>query len=692
MAQVKHTNRLIESTSPYLLQHAHNPVDWRPWGKEALELARREDKPIFLSIGYSSCHWCHVMERESFEDDETARVLNEHFVPIKVDREERPDLDEIYMAAVQLIAGGGGWPLNVFLTPDLKPFYGGTYFPPEDRLGKPGFRRLLATVVNAYRTRRDKVEKGGNEVIAAIRRATTLPPANGAQLWPRPIEAAMRDLRGTFDAEWGGFSDAPKFPHATILRLLLAHHQRTGDPDALRMATVTLDRMARGGFYDQLGGGFHRYSVDRRWVVPHFEKMLYDNALLAATYIEAYQLTGRPLYGRVARETLDYLLRELAADDGGFCSAQDADTDGEEGRYYVWRPDEVEMVLGADDGDRFCRYYDVTKDGHVDGRSVLNVPVPPDEFAARFDMTAPVWEWRLERLREAVLKARSQRKAPAVDTKRLADWNGLAVSALARGYEVLGDERYRQAAEGAARFILTRMVGEEGLLHVYAAGRSHTPAYLDDYAYLLAGLVDLYEATLDPAWVREARAVADQMIARFWDKAGGGFYQTPEGLEDLVTRIKRGYDGALPNSAGVAARALQVLAQLTGRRDFFGRAETTLKVFHREMERAPTQAASLLLALDFYLGPVLEIVVVGREDALDTRGLLEAVRRRFLPRRVVAWIDPKSPQAAEYAETIPLVRDRPMADGQALAYVCENSTCRMPAASVPELEKLLPVR
>jgi uncharacterized protein len=692
MPDASHTNRLIHSTSPYLLQHAHNPVDWYPWGDEAIARAAREDKPIFLSIGYSSCHWCHVMERESYEDEAVAAVLAEHFIAVKVDREERPDLDEIYMTAIQAMSGRGGWPLNVFLMPDLKPFYGGTYYPPEDRAGMPSFRRVLLSVAEAYRTRRPEIDRAGADLVAAIRRAAAPEPVPGAALGLDLISAAARELSGSFDPDWGGFTAAPKFPQPTALRLLLAHHERTGRQDALMMATTTLDRMAAGGMYDQLGGGWHRYSVDERWLVPHFEKMLYDNALLATTYVEAYQLTGRPLYARVARETLDYLLREMLDARGGFHSAQDADTDGEEGKFYVWTADEVKSVLGGgggDDAELFCRYYDVTPEGNFDGRNVLHAAVPPEEFAPRFKLTPEAWEARLAGMRKAMLAARSRRTAPGKDDKVLTDWTALAISALAAGWQVLGDPAYRDAAERAARFILGGMTGQGGLLHAHRAGRSHTPAFLDDYAFLAAALVDLYEATFDPAWIEEALRITDQMRDRFWDGEAGGFFESQAGQADLIVRLKRGYDAAVPCAGGVAARTLLRLAHLADRRDYAGAAEATLRAFRRQMEQAPAAAASLLLALDLHVGPVQEIAIVGPCDGPDTRRLLAAVRRRFLPRRVLASADPQSPDASRCVAAVPLLKDRPAVGGHAAAYVCENYACRRPVASVEELEELL---
>jgi hypothetical protein len=687
--QHKYTNKLADSTSPYLLQHAHNPVNWYPWGEEALALARREDKPIFLSIGYASCHWCHVMEHESFEDEETAKVLNQHFIAVKVDREERPDLDEIYMNAVNLMGRSGGWPLNVFLTPDLRPFYGGTYFPPEDRMGMPAFKRVLLSVAEAYRTKRESIDATAAQVADGLRQIAAGEAEAGGAPGKALIESAVKAWRSYFDPDWGGFGGAPKFPPAATIRVLLACHVRTGRRDPLDMATRTLDAMAAGGIRDQVGGGFHRYAVDRRWLVPHFEKMLYDNALLVAAYLEAYQITHRPFYAHVVRETLGYLLREMAAPGGGFCSGQDADTEGEEGRYYVWTPAEIRAALGAEDADLFSRFYDVTDEGNFEGRSILHVPVAAEEFAKRFGTPIEALEGRLARMRQTLLQVRSRRVPPGRDDKVLTDWNGLAVSAFARAGAVLGDRAYRAAAEETARFILMKMAGPEGLLHAHRAGRSHTAAHLDDYAFLAAGLLDLYEATFDPEWVRQARRLADEMVALFWDDSGGGFFQTQGHRADLVARIKRIHDGPVPAGCAAAAGVLLRLWKLTDSRGDFEKAETTLKIFAGTASRAPTAVAAYLSALDFYLGPVREIAVAGRAGAADTDRLLAAVRGRYIPARVIAWIDPDASDAAARAAAVPLLAGKTLIGGKAAVYVCENFACKRPVTSPEELDKLL---
>jgi uncharacterized protein YyaL (SSP411 family) len=683
MAEHEHTNRLINAASPYLLQHAHNPVDWYPWGEEALARARREDKPIFVSIGYSSCHWCHVMERESFENEDVARIMNEHFVCIKVDREERPDLDDVYMHAVQLMTGSGGWPMSVFLTPDLKPFYAGTYFPPNDAHGRPGFVLVLESVARAYREQREQVEQNTAQIMEAI--GASVAVAEPGPLSGDLIKQAVAELERLFDGRWGGFGGAPKFPQTAAVGLLLRHHHRTGDQRALHVATFTLDAMARGGIYDQLGGGFHRYSVDERWLVPHFEKMLYDNALLAGVYLDAFQVTRAPLYERVARETLDYILREMADPGGGFHSAQDADTEGVEGTYYVWDLAEVRELLAGDDAEICRRYFGMTESGDFEGRNVLHAPVPPAEFAEQWMVSLPELEERLARIRAALLERRSQRTPPGKDDKVLADWNGLMIGALARGYQVLGDERYRRAAEQAATFIMERMTADGRLLHAHRAGRSHVDAFLDDHAFLTQAMLDLYQATFDARWVARARELAGAMIERFGDADAGGFFATPADQPDLIARSKRGHDGSIPSGNAVAAGALLRLARFTGERTYAEAAERTLAAFAEAARRSPTAFAGLLCALDSYLGPSREIVIAGELGDEGTQRLLAAAREHYLPNDVLALAGPEGGDT----DDLPLLAGkRPVGDRPA-AYVCRDGACQPPATSPEDLERLL---
>jgi hypothetical protein len=681
----KHTNRLAGSTSPYLLQHADNPVHWYPWGDEAFERAKREDKPVFLSIGYSACHWCHVMERESFENEAIATVMNEHFVCIKVDREERPDVDEIYMNAVQLMTRSGGWPLSVFLTPDRKPYFGGTYFPPEGRMGMPGFKSVLEHAARVYRERPDAVADATGQITAALKRLAAGSGASGeldADLMP----AAVRAHAAQFDPDWGGFGRAPKFPPTGAVALLLRHHHNTGDTDALRMATVTLDKMAGGGMLDHLGGGFHRYAVDREWLVPHFEKMLYDNALLAVVYLDAYRVTARPLYARVARETLDYVLRAMTDERGGFHSAQDADSEGVEGKYYVWDKAEIERARG-DDADLFNAYYGVTERGNFEGKNILHARVGLAPFAKERGLEPTDFERRLAAMKATLLAVRDRRVPPGKDDKVLASWNGLMVSAMARGHVVLGDAKYRAAAERAATFVLTEMRDGDGtLLHTYRDGRAHVPAFLDDYAFLLAAAVDLYEATFEPAWIERAEELAAEMHERLWDAEGGGYYSTADDRDDLLVRGKDAHDGALPAGNAIATHALLRLAKFTDDDAHRTRATKTLEAFAGAAERAPQAFTRLIAALDFARATGREIVIAGKQDDEVAADLVAAVRKRYLPNTVVARARPDD---AEAAKRIPLLEGRTPVDGRPAAYVCENYACKQPVTTVAELEKLL---
>jgi uncharacterized protein YyaL (SSP411 family) len=655
-------NRLIDATSPYLLQHAHNPVDWRPWGPEALDAARRLDRPIFLSIGYSACHWCHVMERESFEDEAVAALLNARFVPIKVDREERPDLDELYMAAVQAMTGRGGWPMSVWLTPELKPFYGGTYFPPTARYGIPGFSQVLEGVSRAWREQRPDLEADAGQFTETLARQAQVRPGP-ALPGPELIEAALEPLRRSFDPRWGGFGPAPKFPQAMAVELLLAR----GAPADRAMAVRTLDAMAQGGMFDQLGGGFARYSTDERWLVPHFEKMLYDNAQLAACYLGAFQASGTPAYARIARETLDYLLRDLRDPSGGFHSSEDADSEGREGRFYVFTPEQVEAVLGAD-GARFCRAYGVTAAGNFeDGASVLH----------RFDAPPGQDFEALAELRARLRAHRDTRVRPAKDDKVLAAWNGLALTAFARGFQVLGERRYLDAALALAGFLRRDLAPDGALLRTWRQGRAHTPAFLEDYAAVASGLVDLYEACFDPSWLRWAGELAETLLARFQDPEQGGFFGGPGPAPDLLFRQKPLHDGALPSGNTLAARALLRLAGHLERPAFRDAAEGALRCAGPLMERAPGAFLGMLSVLDLAWSP-WSAVIAGDPADPATQALLAAARRPYRPNLLVslAAADP----------SLPLHRHRA---GQPAAFVCQGQTCAAPTADPGTLERLL---
>jgi hypothetical protein len=659
-------NRLAGSTSPYLLQHAHNPVDWHPWGPEALDKARREDRPIFLSIGYSACHWCHVMERESFEDEAVARILNADYVPVKVDREERPDLDEIYMAAVQAITGRGGWPMSVWLTPDLKPFYGGTYFPPAARYGMPGFRQVLEGVSRAWRERRGEVEGDARMLAQAL--ASQAETAPGPALpGPATMDAALEHYRRTFDPRWGGFGPPPKFPPAMALGLIL----RRGSAADQTMAVRTLDAMAEGGMFDHLGGGFARYSVDGQWLVPHFEKMLYDNAQLAACYLDAFQATGSTEYRTVALETLDYLLRDLRDPAGGFHSSEDADSEGEEGRFYVFTPAEVQAVLGAETGARFCLAFGVLEPGSFEhGTSVLH----------RFEAPAGLDHAGLDQARAALRAHRDRtRVRPGRDDKVLAAWNGLALTALARGYQVLGEPRLLEAAAALAGFLRREMGAGGGLARSWRRGQAGGPGFLEDYAAVAAGLADLYEAGFDPAWLRWAEALAESMLARFGDPGRDGLFGSQGPGADLLFRQKPFQDGALPSGNTLAAGALLRLAGHLERPDFQERAEGILRAAAPLVERVPAAFPGLLQALDLAWSPLAVVIAGNRADPV-TQALVAAARRPYLPNRLVSLV------AAD--PDLPLHRRRDNG-GRPAAFVCRGQVCAPPVTDPAALESLL---
>ena len=665
-------NRLIDETSPYLLQHAHNPVDWYPWGEEALERAEREDMPILLSVGYSACHWCHVMERESFENAEIAALMNENFVCIKVDREERPDIDSIYMTAVQALTGQGGWPMTVFLTPDGKPFYGGTYFPPEDRGGLPAFPRLVEALADAYKARRGEVTRTTSQL---VQRMTQL-SAGMAGVEPLTVEvlqSAKRAVAGQFDGRHGGIGLQPKFPQPMTYEFLLRHHARTQDPESLEMVELTLTRMAEGGIFDQIGGGFHRYSTDTYWLVPHFEKMLYDNALLARLYLHAYQVTGDPLYRRIVEETLDYIAREMTDANGGFYSAQDADSEGVEGKFFVWRPEETIDLLGKTEGDLFNSYYGVTRKGNFEGQSILHVA---KGGAAAKGMSDEELAETLQRWKKRLLAARSERVAPGLDDKVLTSWNGLAMRAFAEAGAALGRQDYVEKANINAKFLLDSLVRDGRLLRTYRNGEAKLNGYLEDYAFLIDGLLVLHEATLDGRWLDESITLGEAMVDLFWEESEGRFYDTGRDHEELVLRPRDYTDNATPCGSSMAADVLLRLAVITGDSEHHRRAVTSLRSVRELMSRFPTGAGHWLGALDFYLSTPKEIAIVGGAGDAETEALLSEVSRRYLPNRVL--VGSVGDGTAETRSGVPLLEDRDRVDGKATAYVCENYACNFP--------------
>ncbi|MBV9326320.1 MAG: thioredoxin domain-containing protein [Chloroflexi bacterium] len=674
-------NRLANETSPYLLQHAHNPVDWYPWGPEALERARAEDKPILLSIGYSACHWCHVMERESFENPRIAEQMNAAFVSIKVDREERPDLDGIYMQAVQAMTGNGGWPMTVFLTPDGTPFYGGTYYPPADRGQMPGFPRVLAAIADAWRNRRREVVESGSRLRETLQQ--NLPsPASRSELDAPILDAAANGLKKQHDPVDGGLGNAPKFPQPMALEFLLRQWKRTGDPEALHVVTHTLDRMARGGIYDHLGGGFARYSTDNEWLVPHFEKMLYDNAQLARAYLMAYQATGNAFFQDVVEEILGYVMRDMSDPAGGFYSTEDADSEGEEGKFYLWSPAEVEALLGADDARLFNAFYDVNTPGNFEHRaSILRMQHTPLQVAERLGVTeAAVFE-AVERGRQVLFEARARRVRPARDEKVLAAWNGMMLRAMAEAGCVLERGDFLEAAARNAEFLLREMRDADARLRrTWKPGHAaRLNAYLEDYANVADGLLALYEATFEPRWLTASLELADVMLAEFSDRENGGFFDTSTRHETLITRPKDIFDNATPSGNSVAADVLLRLAVLTDQHGYREAAESVLLVLRDAMARYPLGFARALNALDFYLGQPREVAIVGAAAADDTRALRRAVFEPFVPNKVVAGAGAPSP----------LLEGREPRNGRAAAYVCEHYVCQAPTSDPDALRKLM---
>jgi hypothetical protein len=686
----KYANHLVHETSPYLLQHAYNPVEWYPWGEEALARAKTEDKPILLSIGYSACHWCHVMEHESFENETIARVMNERFVNIKVDREERPDLDEIYMTAVQLMTGQGGWPMTVFLTPDLKPFFAGTYFPPEDRHGQPGFLTILQSLAEVYQRDRTTVVEQAERLKQHLQKIAAGPPEESLSLLtPDLLRGAYAMALEMFDKENGGFGHAPKFPHSMELSLLLRHWKRTRDPDALRLVEVSLEKMARGGMYDQLGGGFHRYSTDAQWLIPHFEKMLYDNALLTWAYLEAFQATHQPLYRRIVLETLEYVLREMTSPEGGLYATQDADSPGGEGAFFSWTPQEIKAILGEKDGALICEYFGVTAAGNFEhNRSILHLPYGFEEFVARKKLGIGETAALIQRAKQALFQVREQREKSGRDEKVITAWNGLMISAFARAYQILADERHLKAAESAARFCLKYLKKNGKLLRTFKDGQAKLNAYLEDYGFFIAGLLDLYEASFELEWLKEARELTRTMIEEFWDEASGGFFFTGKDHETLIARTKSAYDGATPSGNSAAVFALLRLAELTGDSELRKKAERTIRLFRDLMEPTPNGFSHMLCALDFYLGPTKQIAVIGSGRDPRTQKFLSTIHEHWFPNKVLA-LKGVSEDVAALETFMPWLKDKTQKHNAPAVYVCEHYACKAPVTEPEALEKNL---
>jgi uncharacterized protein len=677
-----HTNRLAREKSPYLLQHQHNPVDWFAWGEEAFAKAEREDKPVFLSIGYSTCHWCHVMERESFESEAVAAFLNEHFVSIKVDREERPDVDKIYMTFVQAMSGHGGWPLNVFLTPDRKPFFGGTYFPPESRQGHPGLLEVLRQVRQVWETRRDDIARSAADFHARLGQVgVDNERLSGLVLTSEVLRNAGALFKGSYDPRHGGFGDAPKFPQPSQPQFLLRYARRFKDEEALRMVLHTCDRMATGGIHDQLGGGFARYSVDAEWLVPHFEKMLYDNAQLAQLYLDAYLVSGESCYADTARDILDYVLHDMTHPEGGFYSAEDADSEGHEGKFYCWTRQELAELLAPEEFKVVVRYFGVTERGNfidhshpqpLPGQNVLSVVDPNLSEAERA---------RLVSAKGKMLEARSQRVRPHLDDKTLASWNGLMLGAMARAYAVLGDVRYLKAAERNLAFLQASLWDAEGktLYHRWREGERDGVQLLDGYAFLLAGVIDLYEATLAPRHLDFAIVLAEAMVARFHDPDSGGFWQSPAGAPDLILRVKEDYDGAEPSGNSLACLSLLRLGKVTGRKEFTQAAEKTLRLFANRLQKAPQAVPFMLQALDFSLEEPTRVVVAGEPATPDAQALVRAIHGVYRPNKVVLG---NSGAVEVFARSLPARKG-------AVVYLCSGDACQAPTGDPAAVRELL---
>ncbi len=709
----KKSNRLIHEKSPYLLQHAYNPVDWYAWGPEALEKARKDDKPIFLSIGYSACHWCHVMEHESFEDPLVAQMMNDAFVCIKVDREERPDIDNVYMTVCQMMTGSGGWPLNVILTPDKKPFYAGTYIPKEDRYGRPGMFSLIPRIKEYWTNKRDDILSSAEQMGEALQQA--IGQTHGEEkLDESLLEQGYRSLEQRFDEQHGGFGGAPKFPMPHNLMFLLRYYKRSGEYQALAMVEKTLQAMRQGGMYDQVGFGFHRYSTDSEWLVPHFEKMLYDNALLAMAYTEAYQVTGKEEYANTAKEIFTYILRDMTSPEGGFYSAEDADSEGHEGKFYLWSEEELHSILGKEDGDFVCRVFNTEKEGNFQeeatggflGTNILHLKQPLSEFTTYFKCTEEELVKRWETIRQKLFEVREKRIHPGKDDKILTDWNGLMIAALAKGAQAFNEPKYAEAAKRASDFIFKKLShhpltpslikeGEQGgggrLLHRYRDGEAGLPSHVDDYSFLIWGLLELYEATFDVKYLKLALDINKDFIQHYWDDKNGGFYFIADDGEDLLVRQKEIYDGAVPSGNSVAMLNLLRLARITADTDSEKKASDISKVFSRQVKQSPPAHTLLLCAMDFAFGPSYEIVIVGNSQAKETKEMIYAFQQHFIPNKVVILKPTEEPDPF-ITKIAPYTKFQTSLNNKPTAYVCQNFACNQPTTDVVEMLKRLVIK
>ena len=691
----KKPNRLISEKSPYLLQHAYNPVDWYPWSDEAFEKAKREDKPIFLSIGYSTCHWCHVMAHESFEDPEVAKLMNDVFVSIKVDREERPDLDHVYMTVCQMLTGSGGWPLTIVMTPQKKPFFAATYIPKGSRFGRTGMMELIPRIKEIWAKRRGEVIESAEKIVDTLK--VTEKDTSGDDLTSSVLKKAYLELEQRFDKEYGGFSDAPKFPTPHNFRFILRYWRRSGDNRALEMVEKTLQAMRQGGIYDQVGYGFHRYSTDKKWLVPHFEKMLYDQAMLAMAYTETYQATGKEVYADTAREIFEYVLRDMTALEGGFFSAEDADSEGVEGKFYVWTDEEIRRVLNKEDADLIIRVLNIEKEGNFEeeatkrltGENILHLKKSTPELASDLKMSVEDLEHRIESARRKLFEVRKKRVHPYKDDKILTDWNGLMIAAFAQGARVLGEKAYENAGRKAADFIMTHMRAQDGrLLHRYRDGDAGINSNLDDYAFFVWGLIELYEATFETGYLKTALELNGDMLKHFWDSKEGGLFFTPDDGEGLIIRKKEVYDGAIPSGNSVAMFNLLRLARLTGDSDLDEKAAKIGRAFSEQVKQLPSGYTQFLISADMSIGPSYEVVVAGSSNAKDTVEMLKALNTPFIPNQVILFrpTDQKSPDIDTIAE---FVKNHVSREGKATAYVCLGNACKAPTTDIKEMLNLL---
>jgi uncharacterized protein YyaL (SSP411 family) len=691
-------NHLINETSPYLLQHAHNPVDWYPWGPEAFARAQRENKPIFLSIGYSTCHWCHVMAHESFEHPEVARLMNAAFVSIKVDREERPDIDSVYMSACQVMTGSGGWPLSIIMTPDKKPFFAATYIPRESRFGLVGMMELIPQTRDLWVRRRGEALNLSNEIVAVLQRSSQDTP--GEKLDEATLELAYEQLTKRFDGQHAGFSSAPKFPTPHNLLFLLRYWKRSDNIAALEMVEKTLQTMRRGGIYDHIGFGFHRYSTDSQWLIPHFEKMLYDQAMLAMAYTEAYQATGKEDFGKTAREIFTYVLRDMTAPEGGFYSAEDADSEGEEGKFYLWTQEEVREVLGNEEADFVAKVFNIEKDGNFaeqttsrkSGVNILHLRKMLGELASDLNMSRQDLQAHLEVIRQKLFAYREKRIHPMKDDKILTDWNGFMIAALAKGAQAFDEPEYAKAACRASDFILGKMRKPDGRLwHRYRDGQAGVQANLDDYAFLVWGLIELYEAIFNARYLEVALELTSDMVRHFWDQYGGGLYLTPDDGESLFIRKKEIYDGAIPSGNSVAMLNLLRLGRMTATSDLEEKAAKISSAFSESVKQLPSAHTQLMVALDFGIGPCYEVVIAGNVKAEDTKSMVKALRTRFFPNKVVL-LNPDKRESSEIAKLAEFTKNQSSIGGRATAYVCLNYNCKLPTTDIDKMLQLLNVR